>query len=148
MIAVDTNVLVYADRTELSHHEAALRALRTLAEGDAAWALPVFCIAEFVRVVSHPKLFDPPTPPAEAVESLESLFASPSLRVLHPGPRFWPLLRRMIDEAHASGNLIYDAQIAAVCLEHGARTLLTEDRDFARFRSIQMRSISDPGPLA
>lgn len=141
MIAVDTNTLVYADCEESSLHAAALQVLRRLAEGDEAWAIPVFCVGEFLRVVSHDRLFDPPTPVMEAVDSVDSLFASPSSRLLTPGDRYLPLLRNLIAESHAQGNLVYDAQIAAVCLEHGATVLLTEDRDFARFRSLKSLSL-------
>lgn len=137
MIAVDTNILVYADREESAQHAAALRAVRMLAEGDEAWALPVFCVGEFLRVVSHDRLFDPPTPFLDAFNSIDSLLASPSARLLVPGDGYIPLLRSLIDESRVQGNLVFDAQIAAVCLEHGATTLLTEDRDFARFRSLK-----------
>lgn len=141
MIAVDTNVLVYADREESARHAAALRAVRQLAEGDEAWALPIFCVGEFLRVVSHDRLFDPPTPALEALASIESLLASPSARLLVPGESHVRLLRSLIEESQVQGNLIFDAQIAAVCLEHGATTLLTEDRDFARFRSLKPLSL-------
>ena len=141
MIAVDTNILVYADREESARHAAALRAVRQLAEGDEAWALPIFCVGEFLRVVSHDRLFDPPTPALEALASIESLLASPSARLLVPGESHVRLLRSLIEESQVQGNLIFDAQIAAVCLEHGATTLLTEDRDFARFRSLKPLSL-------
>ena len=137
MIAVDTNILVYADREESPFHNTALRAVRQLAEGDEAWAIPIFCVGEFLRVVSHDRLFDPPTPASDAVESMASLLASPSARLLVPGDRYLSLLRSLIAESKVQGNLVFDAQIAAVCLEHGATTLLTEDRDFARFRSLK-----------
>lgn len=136
MIAVDTNILVHADREESALHTTALRAVRILAEGDEAWAIPVFCIGEFIRVVSHDRLFDPPTPVTDAIDSIGSLLSSPSSRLLVPGDRYLRLLRSLIQESHVQGNLVFDAQIAAVCLEHGATTLLTEDRDFARFRSL------------
>ncbi|MFM8578864.1 MAG: TA system VapC family ribonuclease toxin [Planctomycetaceae bacterium] len=137
MIAVDTNVLVYANREESPLHAAALRALRHLAEGDEAWAIPIFCVGEFLRVISHDRLFDPPTPVLDAVDSVASLLASPSARLLVPANGHLRLVRGLIEEANARGNLVFDAQIAAVCLEHGATTLLTEDRDFARFRSLK-----------
>lgn len=134
--------MIYADREEMPLHRQATRALRHLSEGATAWALPVFCIGEFLRVVSHPRVFDPPTPVLEALASLEALLESPSLRLLIPGPAYVTLLREMLAGAGASGNLVFDAQIAAVCLEHGARTLLTEDRDFARFAGIEVRPLT------
>lgn len=143
MIAVDTNVLVHADREELPLHAEALAALRSLAEGNEAWGLPVFCIGEFLRIVSHPRVFHPPTPVMEAFESMDALLSSPSVRVLWPGSRFLPLLHDAVRQGGASGNLVFDAMIAAVCLEHGARTLLTEDRDLTRFPGLAIRPIAD-----
>jgi hypothetical protein len=141
VIAVDTNVLVYADRSELPKHAAALAALRELAEGRDAWALPVFCLGEFVRVVSHPRLFDPPTPASEAVAAVGALLESPSVRLLSPGRRYWSIFADLVLDGDVSGNLVFDAQIAAVCLEHGARTLLSDDRDFGRFPKITLRPL-------
>ena len=142
MIAVDTNVLLYADREETPQHRAALRALRRLAEGHEAWAIPIQCVGEFLRVVSHDRVFQPPTPIGEALASIESLLASPSARVLVPGGRYLRILREVIERAEVRGNLVFDAQIAAVCLEHGATTLLTEDRDFTRFQEIKPLSLA------
>jgi len=123
-------------------HRAATAALQRLSEGTAAWAIPIFCLGEFVRVVSHPRVFDPPTPALEAMTSLEALLGSPSVRLLTPGPAFVGLLRETLATSGARGNMVFDAQIAAVCLEHGARTLLTEDRDFARFAGLEVRSLA------
>lgn len=133
MIAVDTNVLVYAHREELPKHEAARRRLVELAEGAAAWSIPVFCLGEFLRLVSHPRLFDPPYSPSEACQALQRVLESPSVSVLYPGPGYPELLERAVCEADAVGNLVFDAQIVAVCREWGTRALLTEDRDFDRF---------------
>ncbi len=141
MIAVDTNILVYADRSEMPHHKGAVASLRGLAEGDEAWALPVFCLAEFVRVVSHPRVFDPPTPPEDALAAIDALLESPSCRLLMPEGRYWALLQQAVRDSAASGNLVFDAQIVAVCLEHGARTILTEDRDFSRFPGVTVRGL-------
>lgn len=143
MIAVDTNILIHADRREMPLHSEALAALRQLAEGPKAWALPIFCVGEFLRVVSHRRVFDPPTPILEALTSIDALLESPSVRLLTPGPRFLPLLNDVIRKSNATGNLVFDAQIAAVCLEHGASTLLTEDRDFSRFEGIVAKPLSN-----
>ena len=146
MIAVDTNILVYADRQELPHHSRALDTLTKLAEGPEAWAVPIFCVGEFLRVVSHERLFDPPTPVCEALEAVESLLASPSVRVLVPGAAYLTILRRLLEASDARGNLVFDAQIAAVCLEHGATTLLTEDRDFQRFPGLTVQPLDSFRP--
>lgn len=137
MIAVDTNVLICADRAGMPQHAAALAVLRRLAEGREAWALPVFCVGEFLRVISHPRVFDPPTPSRDALGSLESLLASPSVRLLSPGDAYLPLLADVVRDSGVTGNLVFDAQIVAVCLEHGVRSILTDDHDFQRFPGIE-----------
>ena len=144
MIAIDTNILVYAHREGLPKHVLALKRLRTLAEGQDLWAIPVFCLGEFLRVVTHTRIFSPPTPVREAVEFLEEVLKSPSVRVLHPGDRFWGLLAEVCGEGDARGNLVFDAQLAAVMREHGARDLLTEDRDFSRFPTLRTFGLGEP----
>jgi len=137
VIAVDTNILVYAHREELPQHRRARVRLTALAEGITPWAIPVFCLGEFVRVVTHPRLFDPPDTIDEACTALSRVLESPSLRILSPGGRFWPLLAEAIRAASATGNLVFDAQLAALCRENGVSTLLTEDRDFDRFPGLR-----------
>jgi toxin-antitoxin system PIN domain toxin len=141
MIAVDTNVLVYAHREELPQHRSAYAKLVELAEGDALWGIPVFCVGEFVRVITHPRLFDPPYGADEACRALDRLLASPTVRVLHPGPAFVARLSEAVREADAVGNLVFDAQIVAVCRESGVTRLLTEDRDFTRFRRFPVQGL-------
>jgi len=137
LIAVDTNVLVYAHRAELPRHQAALDRLIALAESPARWAIPVFCLGEFIRVITHPKLFNPPHSAEEACQTMARLLASPSATVLSPGLGYSQLLAEAIREANAVGNLVFDAQIVALCREHGVSLLLTEDRDFDRFRGLR-----------
>jgi len=143
VIAVDTNVLIYAHREELPQHATALKRLRTLAEAPVPWAIPVFCIGEFVRVVTHSRVFDPPSTLDAALAAIEGLLACPTLRILAPGERYPELLMRCVREAGARGNLVFDAQIVAVCREHGASGLLTLDRDFARFPGLKLYSLDD-----
>jgi hypothetical protein len=147
MIAVDTNVLVFAHREEARWHTQATRALRSLAEGDAPWGVPAPCVAEFVRVVTHARVFRPPTPLAVALDFVDRLAASPTFRLLTPGEDFLPLYRAASEQGAASGNLAFDAQIAAICKERGALDILTEDRDFARFATPRMRTL-DAQPRA
>ena len=96
MIAVDTNILVYAHREELPLHRKALARLVELAESPLPWGLPVFCIAEFLRVVTHPKLFDPPSAIEDGLEAIAGLVKSPSLALLNPGAIYWNILEEII----------------------------------------------------
>lgn len=143
MIALDTNILVYARRKESVHHRGAVSLLKQLAEGDEPWAVPWPCIYEFLRVVTHPRIFDPPTELDAALDELESLFESPSLVLLREGPNHVDHMLENLDAGHATGNLVYDARIAALCIEHGVRELLTTDRDFARFPGLVFRNPFD-----
>lgn len=133
MIAVDTNVLIAAHRSEHPRHEKATGRLHEIAEGDAPWGLPIFCIGEFLRVTTHARVFTPPSSLEVATEFIDRLLESPSLRLLLPSERFWERFRCAVERGEARGNLVFDAQIAAVCEEHGALDLVTGDRDFARF---------------
>lgn len=140
MIAVDTNVLVYARRTESPHHAAAKVLIAQLAEGSAPWALPWPVLYEFVRVVTHPRVFDPPSPLEAVVRDLESLLASPSLTMLGEGPGHLRQMATQLRRGVAAGNLAHDAHIAALVVEHGVTELLTVDRDFARFPGVHSRN--------
>ncbi len=138
MIALDTNILVYARRAELPRHKKARALLAKLAQGSTPWALPWPCVYEFLRVVTHARVFDPPTELDAALEDLESLLASPSLVLLGPGPAHVSHMVRALDEGRATGNLVHDAHIAALLVEHGVRELWTLDRDFTRFSGIRV----------
>jgi hypothetical protein len=140
VLAVDTNILVYARREEMAHHRVAHRLVRNLAEGDAPWAIPWPCVYEFVRVVTHPRVFAPPSPLAVVLEDLDSLLASPSLMLLGEGPAHRTHFRRSLVDGDATGNLAHDAHIAALAIEHGVSELLTADRDFARFPGLRSRN--------
>lgn len=135
-------MLVYAYHSQAAQHARARQVLKTLAEGDAAWGLPVFALVEFLRVVTHPRgPLRRPSSGADAMRAIDDLSSSPSARVLLPGRRFLPLLRGLVVDADVRGNLVFDAQVAAVSLEHGATTILTEDKDFRRFPGIMIRGI-------
>jgi len=138
MIAVDTNVLVHAHREECANHKVSLAALRHLAVGVVPWGLPVFAVGEFVRVVTHPRLFSPPSTIRDAFRSVRGLLECPSCRVLSPGRHFASHFESMCDEGGMTGNMVFDAQIAAVCIEHGATDILTFDRDFRRIPGIRI----------
>ena len=141
MTAIDTNVLIHVHREESPKHREALALVRALAEGDATWAVPVFCLAEFLRVVTHPRVFDPPTSVEEAVAALSEVLKSPTATVLGPGQRYWPLLQEVLTQSQAVGNVVFDAQIVALCMEHGVDILVSEDRDFFRFEGVDAMPI-------
>jgi toxin-antitoxin system PIN domain toxin len=146
VIALDTNILVYARREESPFHGPARDLLLGLAAGAEPWALPWPCVYEFLRVVTHPRVFDPPTRLADALEDLESLIACPSLRLLGEGPGHLRHLGASLRGGGVAGNLVHDGYIAALLAEHGVRELLTVDRDFARFPGLRSRNpFAPPG---
>jgi toxin-antitoxin system PIN domain toxin len=140
MIAVDTNILVFAHLPSTPHHAAALAALTALAEGSAPWALPWPCIHEFIGVVTRPGLYKPPTKLDAAIASVESLLASPTLHLLAETPGYFQKLIRICRDAQVVGARIHDARIAALCLHHGVSELLTADRDFSLFPALRVRN--------
>lgn len=137
MIALDTNVLVYAHRQGSPHHPRAHSLLKTLTEGSRPWALPVFCLSEFCRVVTHPRVFHPPTSLEIALSVWDQVVSSPAARLLLPGLAFPSIFSEIAVSAHAVGNLAFDAQIVAVCFEHGVQEIVSFDHDFDRFAQIR-----------
>jgi len=133
MIAVDTNVLVYAHRKDSEWHAAALRMMKALAEGRSRWAIPWPCIHEFLAIVTHPKIYDPPTPVAAALDSVAVWLNSPYCMLLSEGPGYFDTLRRLVTSGRIAGGMVHDARVAALCLHHGATKLWSCDRDFSRF---------------
>ena len=133
MIAVDTNILVYAHREDSAFHAAAVACVAQLAEGGALWAIPWPCIHEFLAIVTHPRIYDPPTPLGVALDSVEAWLQAPTLILLAEADDYWPHLRSLAESGKLAGPRIHDARIAALCREHGVRELWSADRDFSRF---------------
>ena len=136
MIAVDTNILVYAHREELAFHRVAAARVTELAEGPATWAIPWPCIHEFLNIVTHPRLYTPPTPLARALGQIDIWLESPTLMLLSETTAHWPTLRAMLLAGRIMGPRVHDGRIAALCRQHGVRELWTADRDFSRFAGV------------
>jgi uncharacterized protein len=140
VIAVDTNILVYAHRKDSEFHQPAGSLLRTLAEGVHAWSIAWPSVHEFFAIVTHPRIYRPPTPAERAIAQIEAWLASPSLVLLGETSKHWQTLRTMIVDAKIEGPKVHDARIAALCVQHGVRELLSADRDFSRFPHIAVRN--------
>jgi uncharacterized protein len=136
VIAVDTNILVYAHRRELPFYQAASTRLIELGQGAAAWAIPWPCLHEFLNVVTNPRVFAPPTPLELAVDQIDIWLESPSLVLLTESPTHWITLRAILVESVITGPRVHDARIAALCRQHGVRELWSADRDFSRFAGL------------
>ena len=140
MIAVDSNLLVYAHREDSPWHHAAYARIVELAESRAAWAIPWPCIHEFLSIVTHPRIYVPPTPLEKAIDQVEAWLESPSLVLLSESEDYWSKLRSILQTGHVSGPQVHDARIAALCQQHGVSELWTIDRDFSRFPGLTIRN--------
>jgi hypothetical protein len=134
VIAVDTNVLVYAHRREPAEHDAARELVRAMVEGRDPWAIPWPCVYEFFSVVTNPRIWkDEASTPDQAWAQLSAWFASPSLRLVGETAEFTTFLGDFARRARVRGPMIHDARIAAICVAHAVEKLLTRDRDFSLF---------------
>ena len=140
MIAVDTNILVYAHRQDSRWHSQASACVRGLAEGRPAWAIPWPCLHEFLAIVTHPRVYAPPSPMEEALDQNDAWMESPSLVILGEPHDHWSILRKQLVEGQIEVPMVHDARVAALCIGHGISELLTADRDFGRFSSLPSRN--------
>ena len=140
MIAVDTNLLVYAHRAGGNSHAAALRLLTELADGGSRWAIPWPCVHEFCAVVTHPRIYSPPTPLRMALEAIRAWAASAGCEFIGESEGYLDRLEDVAVRGRVEGGAIHDARIAALCLHHGVKELWTVDRDFSRFPALRVRN--------
>lgn len=140
MIAVDTNILVHAHRADSEWHQVAAARLRMLAEGRVRWCLPWPCIHEFLAIVTHPRIWAPPTPIPTAIDQVDAWMESPSVVLLSEGRAHWMELRALLESGHIQGPRVHDARVAALCLSQGVQELWSADRDFSRFPGLSTRN--------
>jgi uncharacterized protein len=140
LIAVDTNILVYAHRRDSPSHEPAAACVRELAEGAASWALPWPCLHEFLAIVTHERIFSPATTLSKALEQVSAWLESPSVVLLSETAGYWDVVTRLIERSKIVGPRVHDGRIAALCIHHGVRELLSADRDFTRFTDLKTRN--------
>jgi toxin-antitoxin system PIN domain toxin len=140
MIAVDTNLLVYAHREDSPWHDRAATRIAELAEGTAPWSIPAACLHEFLAIVSHPRIYRPPTPLPLALDQVNAWRESPSLVILTETDGYWEVLASLLQRSKAVGGAVHDARVVALCLHHGARELWSADRDFSRFSDLAFRN--------
>jgi toxin-antitoxin system PIN domain toxin len=136
VILVDANLLLYAYFPRAEQHDRARAWFeRALADPEPV-GLPWSTILAFLRIGTNPRVFEQPFSAAEAEAIVSSWLAEPSVTLVAPGDRHWDILRRLLIDGQVTGPLVSDAALAALAIEHGA-TLVTTDRDFARFTGLR-----------
>ena len=137
MIAVDTNILVYAHQRQSVFYKPAFACMQTLAEGAKPWGIPAACLSEFLATVTHPRVSPRPSTYEQALTQVEAWLESPTMHILHSGLQHWTTLSALTRTAKLQGGQFHDARVAAICIENGVSLLWTADRDFAKFKALK-----------
>lgn len=138
MILSDINILVYAHREDSSDHEAFLTWLENTINSHQAYAVSSLVLSGFIRIVTHPKIFKQPSSLKDAFEFADTISEQSNCIHIEPGPRHWEIFNDLCHAVAAKGNLIPDAYLAALAIEHGCEWITT-DRDFSRFPGLNWR---------
>jgi len=143
MIAVDTNILVYTHRAEAPDHSRAREALEELGRRPQAWTVPWPCVHEFLAIVTHPRIWSPPTPLEIALDAVRGWFEASGFEPIGEGADHLDVLAETLVAGRAVGPRVHDGRIAAICEAHGVQELWSADRDFGRFRITTVNPILD-----
>lgn len=143
MLLLDVNVLLAAQRFDHPEHPVVRAWFDHMLADELTFTVPTMLWGSFLRLTTNRRIFKVPTPREEAFAFIEAACAQPGYVALDPGPRHLHLLHKLCEAADASGDLVPDAVIAAVALEHGLE-IVTLDRDFARFSAVRHRRPTAP----
>jgi toxin-antitoxin system PIN domain toxin len=138
VLLVDVNVLVYAFRRDAPDHQRYADWLRELIDSDAAFAMADIVLSGFVRIVTHPTTFNPPSAIERALGFVDQIRNRPQCVTVCPGPRHWNIFTTLCRQTNATGNLVPDAYLAALAIESGCEWI-TADRGFAKFPGLRWR---------
>lgn len=145
MLVLDVNVVLAAHRADHPHHGVVRPWFDSLVGGDDDFGVPDLVWASFLRVATNRRIFEVPSPVADAFAFIDATTSQRHHLPVAAGPRHLALVRRLCEEADASGDLVPDAVLGAIAVEHGA-TVITLDRDFFRFASVRHRRPGEDGP--
>ncbi|RKX75081.1 MAG: VapC toxin family PIN domain ribonuclease [Spirochaetes bacterium] len=141
MTAVDTNILVYSHREDSMFFHKAYSVVKELAESGKDWAIPWPCIYEFLAIVTHPRIYNPPTPLTDAVIQVDCWIECPTLYLIgESGVDHWKNFSKLLESTHIRGAQVHDARIVSICLAHKVDSLWTADRDFSRFPQLNIEN--------
>lgn len=139
MISIDANLLIYAYNASTPQHPAARKWLEQVLSAPEPVRLGWSTVHSFLRIVTHPRIFPRPFSIRDARAFVEEWFLQPSVAILEPGELYWSIFRELLTAGQVRGDLVMDAHIAALAIEHGA-VLCTTDKDFARFDKLRVRN--------
>lgn len=138
MIAIDSNILIYAHREDSHWHKPAITRLAGLIENNAPWAITWPSIHEFIAIVTSLRAYRPATPLDRALDQIESWMQSPSLHLLGEPAGYWAGLKVTLRSGRITGGATHDARIFTICRMHGVREIWSADRDFTRFAGVRI----------
>ncbi len=136
---LDANILLYASDETSEYHPRARAFLEQVAGSDELVYLFWPTVMAYLRIATHPAVFETPLSPGDAVANIDRLLSRPHVQTAGEHDRFWPTYRQVATEADARGNLVSDAHVVALMTENGVRTIWTHDRDYRRFPGIEIR---------
>lgn len=138
MLLVDVNVLVYSHRADAPNHSSYRRWLEDLINGDEAYAMTDIVLSGFIRIVTHPRVFNPASEVGTALAFAQEIRNQPNCFLVAPGPRHWSIFVELCQASGVKGNLVPDAFLAALAIESGSEWI-TSDRDYSRFPGLRWR---------
>ncbi len=137
MLSADVNVFVYAHRRDTARHPEHKAWLEDRLSGPEPFGVSELVLSSFVRIVTNHRIFQEPTDPGEALAFCSAVRAAPAAIPLRPGPAHWPIFADLCRQVGARGNVVPDAYLAALAIEHGA-AWVTSDTGFRRFRGLRV----------
>jgi len=138
MVLLDVNVVVNAMRSDAARHGPVRKYVDTLRKAPEPFGVCDLVLSGALRVLTHPRVFNPPTPAAQAQAYVAALRASSNAVIIAPGTRHWEIFSALVKQSGVIGNLVSDAWYAALAIEHGCEWV-TDDADFARFAGLRWR---------
>lgn len=146
MILPDVNVLLYAFRSDTERHDEYRAWLEGIVNGPSLFGLSPHVLGSVVRISTHPRIYAHPSRPGDALAFCRTLVGAEMSSLLAPGPRHWENFEGLVKSSKSRGNLVQDAWLAALAIEHGC-TWVTTDGDFSRFAGLSWQHpIDDDRP--
>lgn len=139
MILVDTNILIYAEDKHSPKHEKARQWWDTQLSGESPVCLCWPILASFIRLCTNKQVFLKPLTMKQAITRVQSWIDQPCVRLVHPTESHWQIFKTMLLDGQAHANLVVDAHLAALAVEHGC-TLYSTDSDFSRFPQLKWKN--------